>query len=303
MFDRIIYMNLRVTLSNIEYLPTLANLGVEGVIVGMNQFSDRFNHYFSYADLDEIIDICKTLHIHVYVSVNAMVQEDELIELQEHLKRLKEKDIQAIYFNDFSVFQLAKSLQIVPKLIYTPDTLITNSLDAVFLLHQGLQAVVAAKELTLEEVLSMSKRIKRMELIIHGRINLSYSKRFFLRNYFKHLGKEQNTLDDYSLKIKEETRDTYMPIIETKYGTSIYSDMSLCSYLEFEELKKHIQVGIIDDIFMSKEELFDSIKCYLMIGGKISTHDIDLYMKRKYPESNYGSCFYYEKTSKTKEAK
>lgn len=179
----------------------------------------------------------------------------------------------------------------------------TNSLDALFLLNQGLKGIVAAKELTLDEIIKMAKRVKKMELIIHGRINLAYSKRFFLSNYFKHIGKKYNVLDNYHLKIKEETRDTLMPILETKYGTSIYSDMSLCSYLEYEHLKRYLSAGIVDDIFMSKEELFDSINSYLLIGGKIDVKDIDLYMKKRYPESNYGACFYYEKTTKIKEAK
>lgn len=296
-------MDLKVTLSNIEYLKDFTQLNIKAIIVGMNQFSDRFNRYFSYFELDEIIKQAKALSIDVYVSVNAMIQEDELELLEKHLLMLKQKDIKGIYFNDFAVYNIAYENDMLSKLIYIPDTLITNSLDALFLLKQGIKSVVAAKELTLDEIVKMAKKLKNMELIIHGRINLSYSKRFFLRNYFKHIGKNKEVIDNHTLRIKEETRDTMMPIIETKYGTSIYSDMSLCSYNEFEILKRYLSAGIIDDIFMSKEELIDSINSYRLVGGKITAQDIDLYMKKRYPESNYGPCFYYEKTSKTKEGK
>lgn len=102
-------------------------------------------------------------------------------------------------------------------------------------------------------------------MIIHGRINLSYSKRHFIDSYYSFLGVDHNLQDNFNLRIKETTRDGFMPILETQYGTSVFCDSSLCSLVSFKTLSQAVSVGIIDDIFMQENELFDSLDFYTRI--------------------------------------
>lgn len=293
-------MNLRVTLSNIDYLRFFKDYNIEGVIVGLDRFSDRFNSYFTIDQLKEIIVLSKLNNLNVYVNLNVMIEEDEIDDLRHYLKELYKLELTGIYFNDFALLNIAYDLGMAHKMIYSADTLITNSLDALFYLKQGIKSVVVAKEITLNELIKMGQRCDNLELIIHGRINLSYSKRMFLTNYMNYINSDYPVKDNYHLTIKEETRDTRMPIIETKYGTSIYSDMSLCSFIEYDSLKALFSVGIIDDIFMSKDELLDTLGAYFELN-QANAIMIDKKFKDKYPRVNYGSCFYYDKTTKTKE--
>lgn len=293
-------MDLRITLSDIDDIENLKQLGINGVIVGMEFFSDRFKHFFSYEELSIIVSKAKALNIDVFVSVNVMIEEDELYNLRKHLIKLLKFDLKGIYFNDFAVLQIAEELNFQNLLIYQADTLMTNAFDAQVLMQEGIQACVIAKELTLKEVLNIASRESYFEFIIHGYINLSYSKRNFLTNYFNFLNVSKDIKDNYNLKIKEETRQSFMPIIETKYGTSIFSDVALCSFKEFFELKKCLKAAIIDDIFLTKEEVFDALYLYKNLTKENADQSFEK-LQNKYPNTCYGSCFYYDKTARKKE--
>lgn len=293
-------MDLRITLSDINDIEKFKECGVNGLIVGMEFFSDRFNKLFSYDDLSIIVNDAKKFGLDVFVSVNVMIEESDLYDLRKHLIKLLKFDLKGIYFNDFAVLQIADELNFKHLLIYQSDTLMTNAFDAQVLMQEGIQACVIAKELTLKEVLNIASRADYFEFIVHGYINLSYSKRNFLTSYYNFLKVDRQVIENFNLKIKEDTRDGLMPIIETKYGTSVYSDTVLCSFNELLELKKYLKAAIVDDIFLSKEEIFDALYLYMNLNEESAKFSFEK-LQAKYPDTNYGTCFYYDKTARKKE--
>lgn len=293
-------MKLRVVLSKKSYLNRLKDYDIEGVIVGVKGFSDRFNACFELSELPTLAKEIKSLGFKLYVNLNVMIEEKQLDHLRLVLQELLKLDLDGIYFNDFAILSIADEWNFKHLLIYQSDTLMTNSLDALCLINFGIKSVVIAKELTLDEILVLSSHCQNIEMIIHGRINLSYSKRHFIDSYYSFLGVEHNLQDNFNLRIKETTRDGFMPILETQYGTSVFCDSSLCSLVEFKTLSTAVSVGIIDDIFMQENELFDSLDLYTRIDELDPTVALSE-LRNKYPLANYGPCFYYDKTAKKKE--
>ncbi|MGN1054875.1 MAG: peptidase U32 family protein [Erysipelotrichaceae bacterium] len=291
-------MELLVTLKNIDYIKRFKDYGVFGVIAGTPVFSSRY--MFDLEDLKIIKDECERYNLDMYISIDTMIEEKERALLYEYLEFIKELDVKGIYFTDLAVLKVAKDLKLESKLIYDPSTLITNSLDAYFYLSQGIDSVMAAREITLDEITEISKNNNcNIDMQIFGYVKTAMSKRHFLSNYFKHLGQNYNVLNKESLKIVEESRDYEMPITETKYGTNIYTDYILCTYEEYHYLRHYIKRAIIDDIFIREDMLFDVLKDYQRCNDDNASLLLNN-LKLKYYKYTFDKGYLYQKTNLTK---
>ena len=291
-------MELLVTLKKIEYLKKLKEFGVKGVICGTPVFSSRF--FFNLEELKQIKQECVNNGLDLYVSIDTMIEEKDRLLLIEYLDFLKKLDVDGIYFSDLAVYSVAKDFGLEDLLIYDPTTLMTNSLDANFYLSLGISSVVLAREITLEEILNIAKRTdNRVEMQIFGYLKTATSKRRFLSNYFKHLGQTYDVTDKESLRIVEETRDYEMPILENKYGTQIFTDYILNTYIEYPVLSKVLKRGIIDDIFLSEAELFDVLRDYSSLNEDNASLLLNN-LKLKYYDRSFDTGYLYQKTNTTK---
>ena len=279
-----------VTLSNIEYIKDFKKYNIDGIIIGLNNVSCRFNTYYNISDIQPIIDE----GLDVYININRIIHEDNLIYINDILYKLKDYNISGIFFNDLSIITLAKQYNLLNKLIYNPDTLLTNKYDINFYMDYGLLSTVISKEITLDEILNILKVCSNQSLIIHGRLNMSYSKRQFIKSYLKYINLDHPINNNYNLSLIESTRDYKMPIIEDQYGCSIFTDFTLYSIDEYNILSlNNLGYGIIDDIFMGYNELIDTLKLY---DNKIDKH---LFLDT-YQSSNYSTGYYYQETNLVK---
>lgn len=291
-------MELIVTLKKIEYLSKFKDLGVKGVIAGTPAFSSRF--FFDLEDLKNISDDCQTYGLDLYISLDTFIEEKDRAVLCEYLEFLATLELKGIYFNDLSVYSVAKKMGFDKYLIYDPNTLITNSLDANFYLNLGMDSVVLGREITLDEIKNIAKHTNnKVDMQIFGYVKTATSKRRFLTNYFEHLGQKYNVTDKESLRIVEETRDYDMPILENKYGTQIYTDYILCTYEEYPTLNKILRRGIIDDIFLKEEELFRVLEDYQRLNEG-NAHLLLNNLKLKYYKHVFDTGYLYQKTNLTK---
>lgn len=175
----------------IAELPQLKQAGADAVLISTPFFSARSAASFAVEQLREIKQQCMMLELVMLVQVNRFFMEEELSAVKQHLQLLKELDVEGIYFGDEGVLYLAKELGMEEKLIYAPDTLITNHEDVNFYLAQKLHSVVLAKEITLEEILQIAHNCdaSRIEVIIHGYLVMMHSKRTLLSNYMNFMHK------------------------------------------------------------------------------------------------------------------
>lgn len=137
------------------------------------------------------------------------------------------------------------------RLVYQPDTLITNSADAAFYRAQGCQGVSLAREITLEEICAIASRCSGVEMLVHGRFSIMHSRRQLLHSYFAFLKRpDDDPHGRRDLSLKEETREAHMPIIEDEGGTHVFSEYTLQSFAQIRTL---VESGVsrlrIDSIF------------------------------------------------------
>lgn len=292
-------MELLVTLKNISYIKRFKDYGVFGVIAGTPVFSSRY--MFNLEELGIIKDECDRYNLDMYISIDTMIEEKDRALLYEYLEFIRDLDVKGIYFTDLAVVKVARDLKIDAKLIYDPSTLITNSLDAYFYLSQGIDSVVAGREITLDEITEISKNNNgQLDMQIFGYVKTAMSKRHFLSNYFRHLGLKYNVSNKESLRIVEESRDYELPIIETRYGTNIYTDYILYTYEEYHFLRQHIKRGIIDDSFIKEDMLFDVLKDYQRCNDDNASL-LSNNLKLKYYKYTFDKGYLYQKTNLTKQ--
>ncbi|RRC92134.1 U32 family peptidase [Erysipelotrichaceae bacterium OH741_COT-311] len=291
-------MELIVTLSSKDILETLKEKKIDGVIVGEAYFANRLNHYFTKEEMLEIHLQCKQLGLKYYVLINRMIEEPDLMLLESYLKTLKTMGVDGIYYNDLAVLHLARKLEMLHLLSFNPDTLMTNKYDVNFYLQQGTNSVVISKEITLEEIIEiLDYNPGKCDYIIHGRLNLSYTKRPFIKNYLKHIDSNYGVVYNQRYDLIESTRQGSMPAIENEHGTSVFTEFTLAGFKEMLQMKEKINRFIIDDIFMSQQELFDVLDGYQAVLQKGDPDAIFKRLSEAYPDSHYHSGYMYLKTN------
>ncbi len=288
----------------LEDIQKLKEAGSTTVVVGTPFFSVRSVCQFPVDMLTSIKEECVKHRVKMYVLVNRFFVEEEIEALRKHLQLLKELDVDGIYFGDECVLYEADLLGIKDKLIYNPDTLITNHGDVQYYLDDGIQMVTISKEITLSEICTIAQKVNgNCEVLIHGRLNMLHSKRNLLTNYMSFLEREDKVHDNMHLYIMEEKRDEKMPIVEDETGTHIFSGFTLAS---FEELQDMVNAGIrhfrMDGIFHNIDYVLEALKLYKeVLDGKRKGHETFVEYQKQYEDDNVTHGFYYTKTSKVKE--
>lgn len=288
-------MELVVTLRKRDMLDKLAPL-VDGIIVG-KFFTTGFNYTLD--EIKEINDYCKNHNRKIYIVLDDFISENDKEQLVNYLHFIKDLNVDGIYFHDLGVYDAAKMYSLNNKLIYDGKTVLCNSLDTAYMLKK-VDSVVISRELTLEEINTIVRNNQgKVDLQIFGHVRLSYSKRKFLKNYFKEINKEYDYLNKETLTIAEEQRDYRFPIMETADGTYIYSDYIFEMMSEIVDIKPYIKRGIIDTLFIDDNIVIQACRNYRRITSE-NKEFLKHNLLHNYPE-NYSNGYFYLKTNITKD--
>ncbi|MDF2700386.1 MAG: family peptidase [Haloplasmataceae bacterium] len=253
----------------------------DAFIVGEEQFGLRLPKYFTKDEILKIIELCHKRNQKVYIALNKIVHEYELNEIDAYLNDLHDLNMDGIIFGDLSVYQLARKYNLTHKLIYNPETYITNYKTVEFFARKGIKRATIAKEITLEDInLIGSKKILEVEVLGHGAANMFHSMRDLVTNYFKFLKVDEKHINE-ELYMIEEKRDEKYPIIEDKNGTHVFSGYDLCTINVLDQLTENNISNIkIDGLFKDDDMLLEIVKVY---HQAITDYNLDkeLYLKNK----------------------
>ena len=154
---------------------------------------------------------------------------------------------------------------------------------------------------TLEEVKEIVKNLSgRVNMQIFGHLRMSYSKRNFLSNYFRQIGKDYDFKGKETLSLVEEQREYKMPIVEDEDGTYIYTDYVFEMFSEISELKNDLKRGIVDTLFIEDDALIAQVlRDYKRVSATNGKFIRDSFL-HNHP-GNYSSGYLYQKTNISKE--
>lgn len=252
-------------------------------LIGNSSFCVRYNHSYNNEELLEALKIVRFLNKKIFINVNRIFQEFELVELKEYLMFLKEIDVDAILFSDYAVLKICQELGINNKCIMYHETYPTNTNDLEVLLSFDIKGVIMSKEVEIETLRNASK-YENTGMIAFGHIEIFHSKRTLLETYCKQHNISLDLVSNYDVKIKEMTRDSLYPLFQDKNGTNIFTSFVYSALKDFKELcSLNMRYFIIDSIFLDSEYIQTVLNIFNQIReGK----EVDLekfYNESKYP--------------------
>ncbi len=152
--------------------------GADAIYVGANEFSARKNAANSLDDIKEIVEYAHKFNVRVYVAINTILTDDEIIKAKESIENLTKIGVDAIIIQDFGLIELNPHF-----IAYHASTQCDNRTPekVKFLEGVGFSRVILARELSIEQIKEIKKQTNvELESFIHGALCVSYSGQCYL---------------------------------------------------------------------------------------------------------------------------
>lgn len=231
----------------LEKLKMAVHYGADAVYVGGKEYGLRaFAGNLSLAEIKEGVEFAHARGAKVYVTVNIFAHNADLEGLPAYLRELEQAGADAVIISDPGVWSiLQKTGSRLPVHISTQANT-TNWAAAKFWEEQGVERIILARELSLEEIYRIRQEVKLdLEMFVHGAMCISYSGRCLLSNYMA--GRDANSGQcaqpcrwNYAL-VEEKRPGEYYGLEEDERGSYIFNSQDLCL---LEHLPQLIGAGV-----------------------------------------------------------
>jgi putative protease len=234
---------------NLEKLKTAINFGADAVYLGGNKLNLRAAaDNFTIEELKEGLEYAHSRGKKVHVTLNVIPHNDDLVGIEEYITELYEIGVDAVLIADPGIISIAR--EVAPNLEIHLSTQANNLnyKSALFWHNVGIKRVVAAREMSLEELKELRKELPEsceVEAFVHGAMCMGFSGKCFLSNYIT--GRDSNRGSctqpcrfKYNLYEERENGDFYQ-INESENAIYFMSSKDLCMIEHIPEL---IEAGI-----------------------------------------------------------
>jgi len=169
---------------DLERLKIALLYGADAVYIGGPLLNLRANAInFTFEEIKQATTFAHNLNKKVYVTVNIVLHNEELNELEEYLKKLEECNVDAIIVSDPAVIKEALTkTNLEVHLSTQASTLNTEAVK--FWKEQGLSRIVLGRECSCEEIKEIIDNVDiEIETFIHGAMCAGYSGRCVMSNF------------------------------------------------------------------------------------------------------------------------
>ena len=159
-----------------DAMEAAVNAGADAVYLAGKAFGARaYADNFDRDGMGRAIRFCHLHHVRLYVTVNTLVDDREMADLEDYLVFLYNAGVDGIIVQDLGVIRAA--LRVVPDLPLHASTqmTVTSSAGVRFVAAHGMVRAVPARELTLKELEKASATGVEIEAFIHGALCVCYS--------------------------------------------------------------------------------------------------------------------------------
>ncbi|NGX56582.1 MAG: putative protease YdcP [Candidatus Anoxychlamydiales bacterium] len=260
-------------ISHFDSLNSAIQANCDSVYFGIEELNMRANSSknFRINDLKKLSKICKENNIKCYLTLNTIIYDDEINVVKNILIEAKKNKIDAIIAHDMSVLNLAKDLGLN---IHISTQANISNIEAVKYYSKFADVVVLARELSLDQIKNIAKKIKeenikgpsnkliKIEAFVHGALCVAISGKCYMSlhkyNTSANRGKCLQACRRKYRVIEEETNKEL--IIDNKY---VMSPKDLCTIANIDKLiEGGIQVFKIEGRAKSTEYIYTTVKCY-----------------------------------------
>lgn len=208
------------------------NSGADAIYIGASNFGARTNAKNSLDDIKKTVDYAHLFNVKVYVTINTILTDDELIECEKLIKKLHEIQVDAIIVQDFGILQLSLEGKLPPIALHASTQCDNRTLEKIkFFEEIGVKRVILARELPLFEIEKIKKNTNiQLEHFIHGALCVCYSGQCYMsafiggrsanrgecaqacRKKYSLLDKNQKTIlkNQYLLSLKDNNLSSHL---------------------------------------------------------------------------------------------
>ena len=168
---------------DITMLTTAVNAGADAVYFGVGKLNMRAKaKNFSLNELKEVSEFCRSKNVKTYLTLNTIIYEDEINEIENIIQAAKENNIDRIICWDLGVIELCNKYD-MPFAISTQAS-ISNSISLETYKRLGAKRIVLARECSLEEIKQIrAKTDLEIEAFVHGAMCIAVSGRCFMSHH------------------------------------------------------------------------------------------------------------------------
>lgn len=171
----------------LEKLKTAIHYGADAVFIGGQEYGLRSRAgNFDHEEMVEAVRFAHKRGAKVYVAANMVTHEGDEKGAGEFFRRLRDIGIDAVIVSDMALIEIcAEEAPGLPIHLSTQASA-ANYENLNFWKDEGLERVVLAREVSMDEIFEMQEKIDvEVEAFIHGAMCISYSGRCVLSNHME----------------------------------------------------------------------------------------------------------------------
>ncbi len=167
------YIELLAPARNADIAIAAIDCGADAVYIGAPRNGARASATNSIDDIAQVVCYAHKFGARVYVTVNTIIYDDELADVEQMISRLYHIGVDALIVQDMGILRM----NIPPIALHASTQCDTrDSAKAKFLEQVGFSQIVLARELTINEIKEIHSHVTvPLEAFIHGALCVSYS--------------------------------------------------------------------------------------------------------------------------------
>ena len=184
----------------------------------------------------------------IYMTVTIFAHNEDIRLLPDFLRGIADLEIDAFLVSDPGVIAVFREILPDAVLHLSTQANTTNYMTAKFWYDMGISRIVAAREMSFEELREFRREIPEdmeIEAFVHGAMCISYSGRCLMSNFMTVRDANRGACAhpcrwNYSL-MEEKRPGEYFPVEEDQRGTYVFNSKDLCMIGHIPEM---VEAGI-----------------------------------------------------------
>ncbi len=256
-----------------ESLSAALNAGCNSVYFGVEQLNMRARSSINFTldDLQEIVKRCKVGSVKTYITLNTIMYDHDIRLMKSIMDKAKNSGVSAVIAADHAVMNYAKKIGL--SLHISTQANVSNIETVEFYAHYA-DVMVLARELTLSQVKSITKEIKRrkiygpsgnlveIEVFAHGALCMAVSGKCYLSLHSHNASANrgaciQNCRREYVVTDKDEGTEL---AIDNEYIMSA-KDLCTIGFLD-KVLEAGVNILKIEGRGRAADYVDTAVRCY-----------------------------------------
>jgi len=232
---------------DMDRLRAALHFGADAIYLSGKSFSLRnFSKNFTLEEMSEAVRFTHEQGRRAYLAANIFLRNRDLEPFRGFCSSVSGLGFDAVIVSDPAAIRICRDILPDTPLHLSTQVNTLNRVSAASWFEQGIQRIVLARELSLEEIREIKSGTGgEIEIFVHGAMCMSYSGRCLLSLYLADREANQGTCTQscrWKYAIVEEKRPgTYLPVEEDSRGTYILNSKDLCLLGCLPEL---IRIGV-----------------------------------------------------------